>query len=115
MSILPTMKSVQLALAVIVGVATLTACDMLSGREGPGQYATDTSISARVKMAFTQDPEIAAKPFQINVETLQGVVLLSGFVDSKELEQRAINVASKVEGVKSVKDGMETPVAYKKR
>jgi len=111
---LPDMKSIKLALAVMVGIAGLTACDMLSGRETPGQYATDTAISAKVKMAFTQDPVIAAKPFQINVETMQGVVLLSGFVDSKELEQRAINVASKVEGVKSVKDGMETPKTYKK-
>jgi len=43
---------------------------------------------------------------QINVETFKGVVQLSGFVDSKAMAARAVEVTRGVAGVKSVKDDM---------
>lgn len=42
----------------------------------------------------------------VNVNTYRGVVQLAGFVDSKELVQRAERIAQGVEGVKSVKNDL---------
>jgi osmotically-inducible protein OsmY len=111
---LPTLRGIALALAVVLSIGVLTACDMISGRVTPGQYVDDTTISAKVKIDLANDPLIASKPFQINVETMQSVVLLSGFVDTVEMKQRALAIARKVDGVKAVRDAMQTPTAYKK-
>ena len=109
-----TTRFFKTALLTVAAVSSLAACDMISGRESPGQYATDTAISTKVKMAFTQDPVIAAKPFQINVETMQGIVQLSGFVDNADIEHRAVAAARKVDGVRDVKDSLVVPTGYKK-
>jgi len=42
--------------------------------------------------------------FQIKVTTVNGIVQLSGMLDSKESIDRAIEVATKQEHVKSVKN-----------
>jgi hyperosmotically inducible protein len=70
-----------------------------------GDVVDDNVITARVKAALVQEP--ATKARQINVETRQGVVLLSGFVDSEEEKERAEEVARTVSGVKSVENGLE--------
>ena len=44
---------------------------------------------------------------RIKVQTLQGVVILSGTVKSKEQEQQAINAARRVVGVKDVKSNLQ--------
>ena len=89
----------------VVLVATLAACAPTKTREGTGQYVDDTVITAKVKAAFAEDPTVKAT--QVQVETYKGTVQLSGFVDSREAEQRAIELARKVNGVQSVKDDME--------
>ena len=91
-------------LAVPVLVTLLTACSMFSGRESAGEYVDDTTITTRVKADILGDP--ALKVLQVNVETMQGVVQLSGFVDSQKSEDRAVAIASHVRGVKSVKDDL---------
>jgi len=80
----------------------LSSCTMVSGRETAGQYVDDTTITTRVKKAFVEDPIV--HPTQVHVETMQGVVQLSGFVDSARGEARAVELARQVDGVKSVKD-----------
>jgi osmotically-inducible protein OsmY len=44
------------------------------------------------------------KVFQINVESLKGIVQLSGIVDSQIASDRAVEIARSVTGVKSVKN-----------
>jgi osmotically-inducible protein OsmY len=46
------------------------------------------------------------KVLEINVETMQGVVQLSGFVDSTKSEYKAVDIARHVKGVKTVKDDL---------
>ena len=48
-------------------------------------------ITSKAKTAILNDPEL--KVLQINVETFKGVVQLSGFVDSKAMMARAVDVA----------------------
>lgn len=80
------------------------ACAPTRTKESPGEYLDDTVLTSKVKTRLIQDQ--ALKAFQIDVETFRGDVLLSGFVDSKEQAQRAIELAKSVPGVKSVKNSL---------
>lgn len=65
----------------------------------------DLTITARVKTALLNDPDIAAP--RIDVETVNRVVTLSGRVDTREEEQKAIAVARSVPGVVEVKSTLQ--------
>lgn len=66
---------------------------------------SDTAITARVKAALLRDSKI--KSTDINVETKQGEVILSGFVDSPRQADEALKVARSVDGVKIVTNKMK--------
>ncbi len=70
-----------------------------------GRVVDDSVITAKVKTALVSDP--ATKAHQISVETFQGTVQLSGFVDDTEARTRATQVARTVEGVKDVKNSLQ--------
>ncbi len=60
----------------------------------------DAAITAKVKAAIIREPEL--KSTQINVDTLNGDVTLSGAVETEHASARAEEVAERVEGVRSV-------------
>ena len=91
-------------LAGVALVATTLGCASTSKQEGTGEYVDDTVITTKVKSAIFNEPSL--KSAEINVETFKGVVQLSGFVSSVAAQSTAVAVASKVGGVKSVKDDM---------
>jgi hyperosmotically inducible protein len=70
-----------------------------------GRVVDDSVITGKVKAALVADP--TTKAHQISVETFQGVVQLSGFVDTTEARSRATQVAKGVDGVKNVKNDLE--------
>jgi hyperosmotically inducible protein len=90
------------SLMIVVLAASVAACSAISGRETPGEYVDDATITTKVKAAIFDDPSL--KVLQVNVETFQNVVQLSGFVDSTQSENRAVELARNVSGVRSVKD-----------
>lgn len=69
-----------------------------------GRYLSDSALTAKVKAALVKD--LRLKGFNISVETYQGTVQLSGFVDSKEQVERAAQIAASVEGVATVKNSL---------
>lgn len=71
----------------------------------PGAYIDDSMITTKVKAAIFNEPGLSAA--EINVETYQGDVQLSGFVESEEDITRAVEVAQRVEGVRSVQNNMQ--------
>ncbi|RPJ47637.1 MAG: BON domain-containing protein [Betaproteobacteria bacterium] len=75
-----------------------------SKKESPGAYVDDAVITTKVKAAVLE--EASLKSAEINVETYKGVVQLSGFVRSRADINKAVEVAGKVAGVKSVKNDM---------
>jgi hyperosmotically inducible periplasmic protein len=97
-------RGFALALAVMLASASLAACSETPTRESTGQYVDDAAITAKVKTALVKDQSL--KGFQIGVETYKNEVQLSGFVDSPQLVERAQQVASSVEGVKSVRNNL---------
>jgi hyperosmotically inducible periplasmic protein len=65
-----------------------------------GDTVTDSAITAKVKAALAGDPR--TKAHQVNVETREGVVQLSGFVDNSEAKSTAEELARSVDNVKTV-------------
>ncbi len=93
-----TALAVMLALGQVAGCAT-------SGGGGPvAQYVDDATITAGVKAAIVREPTLSI--FDIGVETVQGVVQLSGFVSSADSVAAAASVARTVKGVKSVRNDL---------
>jgi hypothetical protein len=69
-----------------------------------GEQIDDVTITAKVKAALLQSPDV--KGSDVNVNTEKGVVQLSGFVESKTQSERALQIARAVGGVKEVHDKM---------
>lgn len=65
-----------------------------------GVVLNDTGITTKVKAAIFAGPEL--KTLRISVETVNGVVTLSGSVDSLSSSNRAKDLAGAVAGVKDV-------------
>ena len=65
----------------------------------------DATITARVKTALLNDTQVNAT--RIDIVTTNGVVTMSGTVRSKAEEQRAIQLARQVSGVKDVKSTLQ--------
>lgn len=69
------------------------------------RYAEDVWITTKVKTALLREDGLAS--LDVSVETFDNEVLLSGFVQDAEQKKKALLVASGVEGVKDVKDGLQ--------
>jgi hyperosmotically inducible periplasmic protein len=67
-------------------------------------YVGDSVITAKVKAALVNDPEV--KALDVSVTTDKGVVVLSGVVASAKQARRAQEIAAAVAGVKGVKSGL---------
>ena len=83
-------------------VFALAGCAPTSTREGTGEYIDDALITSKVKAAFAADPTVKAT--EVNVETFKGTVQLSGFVESRESAQKAVQIARQVKGVTEVRN-----------
>ena len=97
------MTSRAIAFACLLVVATLGA--------GPahartiGQIIDDTAIVAAVKAKITADR--LSNLVRIDVKSNDGVVTLSGTVDSLERRDRIVQIAGWVDGVKRVVDNIQ--------
>lgn len=72
------------------------------GAVADDMHKSDASVTASVKSALISNDETKAR--HINVETQDGVVQLSGFVDSTAARAAAEQAAMNVEGVKRVEN-----------
>ena len=72
--------------------------------EKSSEYMNDAAITAKIKTDILSDPLL--KVSQINVTTTNGVVALSGVVDSQQSVDRAIEIAQSIKDVKSVDNGL---------
>jgi hyperosmotically inducible protein len=72
--------------------------------ETAGNYLQDSAITAKIKAEILAEP--ALKVLQIDVTTTDGVVTLSGTVDSQSSLERAAEVAQSNQGVTSVENNL---------
>jgi Ca2+-binding EF-hand superfamily protein len=76
--------------------------ESIYSRQQVGGYVGDTELTTKVKAALVSQ----MKSMEVHVETDNGRVLLSGWVANESERQKAIQIASGVQGVREVKDGM---------
>ncbi|EDV7227000.1 molecular chaperone OsmY [Salmonella enterica subsp. enterica serovar Amager] len=68
-------------------------------------YAGDTATTSEVKAKLLADDLVPSR--KVKVETTDGVVQLSGTVETQEQSDRAESIAKAVDGVKSVKNDLK--------
>lgn len=68
-------------------------------------YAGDTATTSEVKAKLLADDLVLSR--KVKVETTDGVVQLSGTVETQEQSDRAESIAKAVDGVKSVKNDLK--------
>ena len=69
-------------------------------------YAGDTAITSEEKAKLLADDIVPSR--KVKVETTDGVVQLSGTVESQAQSDRAESIAKAIDGVKSVKNDLKT-------
>jgi len=83
-----------------VAAKTEAAADKATAKMG------DAAITGSVKTALIAEPNLSA--LKIDVDTMNGVVTLTGTVDNNDQKSRAVSIAQGVSGVSSVKDNLTT-------
>jgi osmotically-inducible protein OsmY len=91
-------------LVLLMLIATFAACASTPTRASTGEYIDDSVITTKVKSLLAADDFL--KSFQIGVETYQGTVQLSGFVNSRKAVDKADEIVRSVKGVKSIKNDL---------
>jgi len=91
----------------VEGVTSVS--DKLHVRDGKEQsakgYAGDTATTSEIKAKLLADDIVPSS--KVKVENTDGVVQLSGTVDSKAQSDRAESIAKAIDGVKSVKNDLK--------
>jgi osmotically-inducible protein OsmY len=91
-------------LVLLMMIATFVACASTRTHESAGEYVDDSVITTKVKSLLAQDDFL--KSFQIGVETYQGTVQLSGFVNNQKAVDKAVEIVRSVKGIKSIKNNL---------
>jgi len=84
--------------------ALAAGCASTRTSDSTGQYVDDSVITTKVKSALLKDD--AVKSFAVSVETVKGVVQLSGFVNTQTQKTDAGEDATAVKGVVSVSNNL---------
>ena len=92
----------SLMIAGVLGATTLVGCAVTREQSTVGEYVDDATITTQVKAKFAEDKTVAAS--SISVETLRGTVQLSGFAKTAAERSQAEAIASRVKGVKAIKN-----------
>jgi len=97
--------------SLVAGPASLiTGCAVTRHQETAGEYANDSKITAKVKTDLYKDKLV--KGTEVNVKTMNGVVQLSGFVESEQAKERAGQIARQISGVVDVHNDLITPTGH---
>lgn len=88
---------VVVCLTLVLAALALGAC---SSTRTPGEQIDDAGITSRVKAKFAADGDI--NPFNIDVDTNEGVVTLQGRVAKEEARAKAEQLARGTDGVRRV-------------
>lgn len=99
------LKTLLVAALLASGSILVGACSSGPGHERSGsEVVSDATITTKVKAALLTEEDV--KSMDIKVETFNGTVQLSGFVDSQWQSDKAAEVAASVNGVQQVKNNL---------
>lgn len=85
-----------------VALLTVSGCAVSRDQQTVGAYIDDTTITSQIKSRFLESKDVAGT--SISVETLNGVVLLSGFAKNTTEKSAAESIARRVNGVKAIRN-----------
>lgn len=91
--------TISLALAGLLAF-TAAGCAVTRDQSTIGEYVDDSVLTTRVKTKFAEDSQVSV--MSITVETLKGVVQISGFAKDATEKTRAGELAKSTSGVKGV-------------
>lgn len=94
-----------LAFFVALFMASLAGCASTQKHSSAAEYIDDAVITTKVKAALFGDADLSAA--EINVETYNGEVQLSGFVSTKAQIAEAVRVTKTVNGVRKVRNSLQ--------
>jgi hyperosmotically inducible protein len=89
-----------------LAIMTLSGCSRTINSAASRTTPDDATITTRVKTALLNDTGITAKS-KIDVETVKGVVTLTGSVTTPDERDRAMAIARKISGVSDVKSALQ--------
>ena len=93
-------KWLRIQVVCLVLVAVVVGLSACSSTRSAGTQVDDAAITAKVKAKLAADGDI--NPFNIDVDTNEGVVTLQGRVAKEEARTKAEQLARDTEGVKRV-------------
>ena len=99
--------------ALLAPAASYTAetRDVPSKTRQAGDFVDDATITSGIKAAFAKDKQISAA--EINVDTVNGVVTLTGHAKSKAESDKAVSIARNAPGVTEVKNMIQVSLLKK--
>ena len=89
----------------LIGVGATGGYKVATDERNAGGMWEDSAITSKVKSELLNDPLTTA--FQIDVDTLEGNVFLTGVVETKEESKRASEIAGSVSGVRQVTNNLQ--------
>ena len=104
------MKKILALLVVVIFVAI--GCQALTGKTAK-ETANDAYIVSAINGKILGDPDL--KFLQINVDSYEGKVVLSGRVPSDQARSKLIEMARTTKGVQSVKPNLTVATAESQR
>jgi hyperosmotically inducible protein len=102
------MKKILFCLTLLLGsagIAFTTGCGSTATHRSAGAVIDDSAITAKVKGAFVQDDVV--KAMDVKVDTYNGTVQLSGFVETDNQRTRAEQIARGIAGVREVNNNIQ--------
>jgi hyperosmotically inducible protein len=110
---IPIWTTLMLAFAMQAWVAMASAATTREAQRDADSRREDTLLTARVKGALITDS--MTRGHDITIETFQGIIQLSGIVDSDAERTRAAEVAAAVPGVVEVRNAIQVRQALAER
>jgi|HubBroStandDraft_4_1064222.scaffolds.fasta_scaffold728389_2 osmotically-inducible protein OsmY len=98
------LKTISAASLVLMFAVELTGCAIFP-QCSPENCASDKEINGQVKQLFGEHPELGA-PAALHIQTINGVVYLSGPVDSEFEVRHAEALARQIPNVKDVENNL---------
>ena len=89
----------------VIGGLVLTGLAKELGNANEPTALNDTWLTAKTKVALFTDARVMGR--EINVESAQGLVMIRGNVNSDQTRKTVEDIASGIDGVKSVKNDLQ--------
>jgi osmotically-inducible protein OsmY len=97
-------RSLAVIAVIATGIAT-TGCNVFRGESTAGQYVDDVAITAKVKAKLLDSGQVDG--LDVDVNSLNGRVTLSGWASSTAESKKATQLAASVDGVRSVNNQLK--------